>query len=113
LGNGRRNVVKGHLTAKRAMLIALAVSIAALIGAPGAVADGCVPEDGWVCGVTAPPVPPDQAGNPQPVTIDWQQIPDAPPYVTVPMPVYAAPKACKAKHRHNTPHAKKCKKKRK
>jgi hypothetical protein len=89
-------------------------SQAALLGAPSALADDdCVPENGCVPPIVAPPLPPDQAGDPEVITIGATKIPDAPPYVTVPMPVYAAPKACKAKHRHNTPHAKKCKKKRK
>jgi hypothetical protein len=106
-------VVKGHLTAKRAMLATLAVSIAALIGAPGAVADGCVPEDGWVCGVTDPPVPPDQAGDPKPVTIDLQQIPDVPSSVTVPLGLPAPPhKTCKQKRKHAAASKNKCKKKR-
>jgi hypothetical protein len=107
-------VVKGHLTAKRAMLVTLAVSITALIVAPGAAADACVPEDGWVCGVTAPPVPPDQAGNPQPVTIEVVQNPDVPPSVGVDLGLPAPPKhaTCKRRHKAHSASPKRCRKKR-
>jgi hypothetical protein len=98
------------MSARTALLAMLAVSIAALVGAPGAVADDCPQEDGWVCGVTAPPVPPDQAGNPQAVTIDWTTIPGVPPSVSVPLGLPAPPhKACKHKRKHAAT-AKKCKK---
>jgi hypothetical protein len=113
-GDGEDMGTIGHSNAKRVTLAVLAASIAALLGAPGALAeDDCVPENGCGPPVVAPPVPPDQAGDPQAVTIGATKIPDVPPYVTIPMPPYAAPKACKAKHRHSASHPKKCKKKRK
>jgi hypothetical protein len=94
-----------------APLLALAAICAlGVFAVPSAGADEC--PDGWVCGVTAPPVPPDQAGDPQSVTIEAIQIPDVPPYVVVPMPVYSGPKACTPKHHQRAAH-KKCKTKRK
>jgi hypothetical protein len=103
-----------HHKARTATLAVVAALIAALLGAPGALADTSCP-DGWVCGVVEPPVPPDQAGDPQPVTIGATQIPDVPPYVDIPFPGYQSPgpTACKAKHRSGKPTSRHCRKKRK
>jgi hypothetical protein len=104
-----------HSNAGWMTLTALAVAAAALFAAPSASADDpCLPENGCVPGEVAPPLPPDEAGDPQTVTIDWVKIPDVPPYVVVPMPALPSPKACKAKHRHgSSPKREKCRKKRK
>jgi hypothetical protein len=59
-----------------------------------------------------PPIPPDEAGDPQAVTIDYTQIPPVPPYVAVPMAPYNGPKTCKTRHSRSTSPHKKCKKKR-
>jgi hypothetical protein len=102
----------------------IAIAVIALAGlcsagaviAPAAGADDtCLPENGCVPGVVAPPIPPDEAGDPQAVTIGATQIPDLPPYVNVPMPPYSGPpaKACKAKHHRSTSARKGCKRKRK
>jgi len=100
-----------HRNAMRTGLVMLAATIAALIGAPSALADDpCLPENGCVPGVVEPPLDPDQAGNPQTMTIDWQ-IPDVPPSVTVdiglPSPPTPKHKTCKQKRKHAA--SKKCK----
>lgn len=105
---------QGYSRARTATLAVLAVSIAAVFGAPSALGDtDCA--DGWVCGVTEPPIPPDQAGNPTPVTTDWVPIPDVPPSVGIDLGLPQPPhrKACHArKHKHHASAAKTCKKKR-
>jgi hypothetical protein len=107
----------GHRKARGAAVAALAVAIAALIGAPSALADDpCLPENGCVPPVVAPPVPPDQFGDPQPITIGAIRIPDVPPYVDIPMPPYTGTatghKGCKHNHARNASATKRCKKKR-
>ena len=91
----------------------LVAGVFAFSAAPGAAADDpCLPENGCVPGEVEPPVPPDQAGNPQPVTIDWVPIPDVPPSVGVPLGLPAPPhQTCKHKRKHAAA-SKKCKKKR-
>jgi hypothetical protein len=82
----------------------------ALLGAPGALADEpCLPENGCIPGEVEPPIPPDEAGNPQPVTVDWHPIPDVPPAVTFDLGL-PAPKhsTCKQKRKHAAA-SKKCK----
>jgi hypothetical protein len=105
----------GHPSAKKALLVAFAVAMAALLVSPAAFAeDPCLPENGCVPPVVAPPVPIGQAGDPRPVTIDWVPIPDVPPYVQVPLGLPAPPKGKCAKHKaHNrAAAAKRCKRKR-
>ena len=90
----------GCRKAVTATLAVLSVSVAALLGAPGALGDTSCPSpspDGWVCGATEPPIPPDQAGNPLPITIEADQIPDVPPSVTVDLGLQAHPKKKKRK----------------
>jgi hypothetical protein len=87
--------------------LATLVVMIALVAAPAAPADECLPENGCIPGEVAPPVPPDEAGDPQPVTISSTQIPDVPPAVTYPAPPYSAPKKCKKKH-HRATARKKC-----
>jgi hypothetical protein len=97
-----------------AVLVLIALGAVGAVGVPSASGDDC--PEGWVCGVTAPPVPPDQAGNPQPVTIEADQNPDVPPSVGVDLGLPQPPhrKACHAKkHKHDASAAKKgCRKKR-
>jgi hypothetical protein len=116
IGDGRRNVnEKGFgrrvVLALGAMLIAGAFAFSA---APGAAADDpCLPENGCIPGEVAPPVPPDQAGNPQAVTIEATQIPDVPPAVMIDLGLPAPPKHKKCTHkRKHAAASKKCKKKR-
>jgi hypothetical protein len=104
-----------HSNAGWMTLTVLAVVAAALFAAPSASADDpCLPENGCVPGEVAPPLPPDQAGDPQTVTIDWVKIPDVPPYVEVPLGLPAPPKGKCAKHRAHSGSAaaKRCKRKR-
>ena len=79
---------------------------------PGAGADDpCLPEQGCVPPVVAPPLSPDEAGDPQAVTIEATQIAPVAPYVIVPMPPYSRPKACRGKHKAKAASPpKKCKK---
>jgi hypothetical protein len=95
-------------SARLAMAV-VAVSIVALFAAPGALAD-----DGWVIGQVEPPVPPDQAGNPHPITIEADQIPDVPPSVGVQLGLPAPPKhaSCKRRHKAHSASPKRCRKKR-
>ena len=92
-----------------ALISSLALTGGALAAAPAAGAE----DDGWVHGEVAPPIPPDQAGDPQPSTGDWSQIPDVPPEIRVPLQI-PPPPSCSPKQKHKASAAKKgCKKKRK
>jgi hypothetical protein len=97
------------------LLVALASlgSAGALLAPTAGADDPCLPENGCVPPVVAPPVPPDEAGDPQAVTISATRIPDVPPAVIVPMPLRSPPtaKACKAKHRARASAQKRCKRK--
>jgi hypothetical protein len=86
----------------------------ALVGAPGAAADDpCLPENGCVPPVVAPPLPPDQFGDPGTESLGASQIPGLPPYVEVPLPITAPThKTCKQKRKHAAA-AKKCKSRKK
>jgi hypothetical protein len=106
---------KSAPTTKRAVLTVFAVAIAALMVSPTAFAeDPCLPENGCVPGVVGLPVPIDQAGDPQPVTIEWVPMADAPPYIEVPLGLPAPPKGKCAKHKAHSraSAAKRCKRKR-
>jgi hypothetical protein len=115
-GDGRRNVNETGF--RRRIVLALgAILIAGIFAfnaAPGAAADDpCPPEGCWVRGEVEPPISPDQAGDPHPVTIEATQIPDMPPAVTFDLGLPAPPKHTKCRHkRKHATASKKCKKKR-
>ena len=103
IGDGRELNAKG--LCKRCSVVltgTLVASAITLTPATAAADDPCLPENGCIPGEVAPPVPPDQAGNPQGVTVDWTQIPDVPVSVTVSLGLPAPPphKTCKKKRKH-------------